>query len=92
MSIALFKPLESAGEGEVVWGVLVQTIVEEDEQAELIAAGWFASAAEALDAVELAKLEKDNAALQAQIVEEQAKLDGRTKAARDLKAKQGDAQ
>jgi hypothetical protein len=93
MSIALFKPLESAaGEGETVWGTLAQKVIDEAEQADHIAAGWFGSAAEALDAAELAKLEKENAALQAQIADEQAKLDGRTKAARELKAKQGDAQ
>lgn len=93
MSIALFKPLESAnGEGIAVWGVLAQTVVDESEQDAHIAAGWFGSATEALDAAELAKLEKDNAALQAQIADEQAKLDGRSKAARELKAKQGGAQ
>lgn len=88
MTIALFKPLESAAdEGDLVWGKLKQKVVEEFEHAEHIAAGWFGSADDALEAAELAKLERENAALQAQIVEEQAKLDGRTKAARELKSK-----
>jgi hypothetical protein len=93
MSIALFKPLESAdGEGETVWGSVSQKVIDEAELDAHVAAGWLTSALEAVEAVELAKLEKENAALQAQIADEQAKLDGRTKAARELKAKQGDAQ
>jgi hypothetical protein len=89
MSIAVFKPLESAlDEGELVWGKLKQKVVDEAEHDAHIAAGWFGSAAEALDAADLAKLESENAALSAQIADEQAKLDGRTKAARELKAKQ----
>jgi hypothetical protein len=94
MSIALFKPLDSVVDFDpstmsIVWGSLVQIVVEGEDG---VPADWFTSAAEALDAAELAKIEKENAALQAQIADEQAKLDGRTKAARDLKAKQGDAQ
>jgi hypothetical protein len=92
MSIAVFKPLEHAlDEGELVWGSLKQKVIDESEHDAHIFAGWFGSAGEALDAAELVKIEKENAALQAQIVEEQAKLDGRTKAARDLKAKLGEA-
>lgn len=88
MSIALFKPLENAaGEGEKVWNTLAQKVVDETEHEQHIASGWFASAQEALDAADLAKLEKENAALQAQIADEQVKLDGRTKAAKELKAK-----
>jgi hypothetical protein len=87
MSIAVFKPLEDAGEGEKVWGKLAQKVVDETEHDQHIASGWFASAQEALDAADLAKLEKENAALQAQIADEQVKLDGRTKAAKELKAK-----
>jgi hypothetical protein len=91
MSIAVFKPLEHAlDEGELVWGSLKQKVVDESEHDAHIFAGWFATAGEALEAAELARLEKENAALEAQIVEEQAKLDGRTKAARELKAKLGE--
>lgn len=93
MSIAVFKPLEdAAGEGELVWGKLRQKVVDETEHEQHIASGWFASAQEALDAADLAKLEKENAALQAQIADEQVKLDGRTKAAKELKAKLGSAE
>jgi hypothetical protein len=88
MSIAIFKPLEAAGEeGETVWGKLKQKIVSEAELAEHTAAGWVTEASEAMKAAELAKLEKENAALEAQIAAEQTKLDGRTKAAKELKAK-----
>lgn len=93
MSIAVFKPLEdAAGEGETVWGKLAQKVVDDSDQEAHVAAGWFASAQEALDAADLAKLEKENAALQAQIADEQVKLDGRTKAAKELKAKLGSAE
>jgi hypothetical protein len=71
MTIAIFKPIADAlGEGEVVWGKLVQKVVDEIEHAEHIAAGWFTSAHEALEAAD---------------VKPEEKVDGRTKAARDAK-------
>ena len=70
MTIAIFKPIADAlGEGELVWGKLRQKVVDEIEHAEHIAAGWFTSAHEALEAAE----------------KPEEKVDGRTKAARDAK-------
>lgn len=87
MTVALFKSVLHTTEGETVWTNLRQKVVEAAEAPAHIAEGWFADAKEALDAHELAKMEADNAKLEAQIAAEQVKLDGRTKAAKDLKAK-----
>jgi hypothetical protein len=81
MTIAVFKP------GGTIWGALEQKVIDMVELPAHVAEGWFDSAKDALDASDLAKMEKDNAALAIQIADEQVKLDGRTKAARDLKAK-----
>lgn len=81
MTIAVFKP------GGDVWGKLEQKVIDMAELPGHIAEGWFEKAGDALDAHDLAKLEAENVALEAQIAAEQVKLDGRTKAARDLKAK-----
>lgn len=83
MTIAVFKP------GGEVWGKLEQKVIDMAELPGHIAEGWFEKAQDALDAHDLAKLEAENVALEAQIAAEQAKLDGRTKAAKDLKAKSG---
>jgi hypothetical protein len=87
MLVALFKSLLHTAEGDTVWGKLKQKVVDAAEAPAHVAEGWYESAAEALEAHELAVLEKENETLQAQITAEQAKLDGRTKAAREAKAK-----
>lgn len=87
MSIALFKSILHTDEGEAVWGKIRQKVVDAVEAPAHVAEGWYESAAEALEAHELAVAEKENETLQAQITAEQAKLDGRTKAAKELKAK-----
>lgn len=87
MTVALFKSVLKTDEGDTVWDKLKQKIVDAAEAPAHIADGWYQDAAEALEAHELAKLEADNAKLEANIAAEQAKLDGRTKAARELKAK-----
>jgi hypothetical protein len=87
MSIALFKSILHTDEGETVWGKIRQKVVDAIEAPAHVAEGWYESAAEALEAHELAVLETENAKLQDQITAEQAKLDGRTKAAREAKAK-----
>jgi hypothetical protein len=87
MTVALFQSVLKTNEGETVWGSLKQKVVDAAEAPAHIAEGWFESAQDALDAHELASLEADNAKLEAKIAEEQVKLDGRSKAARDLKAK-----
>ena len=89
MLVALFKSLLHTTEGDTVWGKLKQKVVDAAEAPAHVAEGWCESAAEALEAHELAVAEKENEALQAQITAEQAKLDGRTKAAKELKAKLG---
>lgn len=89
MSIAIFKSVLNATEGETVWGKLRQKIVDAAEAPVHLAEGWYNSAAEALEAHELAVLEAENVKLQEQITAEQTKLDGRTKAAKELKAKLG---
>lgn len=86
MTIAVFKP------GGDVWGKLEQKVIDMAELPGHIAEGWFEKAQDALDAHDLAKLEAENAKLAAQIADEQVKLDGRTKAARDLKAKSGNVE
>lgn len=87
MSIAIFKPLEAAGEeGETVWGKLKQKVIDDVELSEHKVAGWFMDANEALTAADTAQVEKENAALQAQINDAQEKLDGRTKAGKAAKA------
>lgn len=91
MTVALFNSVLKTDEGDTVWGKLKQIVVEGAEAPERIAQGWYKDAAEALDAHELTKLEADNAKLEASIAAEQVKLDGRTKAAKDLKAKQDPA-
>lgn len=88
MTVALFKSVLKTDEGDTVWDKLKQVVVDAAEAPAHIADGWYQDAAEALEAHELAKLEADNAKLEANIAAEQAKLDGRTKAARGLKAKQ----
>lgn len=90
LMVALFKSLLHTPEGETVWGKLKQKVVDASETPAHVAEGWYESAAEALEAHELAVLEKGNETLQAQITAEQAKLDGRTKAAREAKAKAAD--
>lgn len=87
MTVALFQSVLKTNEGETVWGSLKQKVVDAAEAPAHIAEGWFESAQDALDAHELASLEAENAKLEAKIAEEQVKLDGRSKAARDLKAK-----
>ncbi|TCK87349.1 hypothetical protein B0G74_7888 [Paraburkholderia sp. BL9I2N2] len=87
MLVALFKSALATTEGESVWGKLRQKVVETAEAPAHVAEGWYESAAEALEAHELAVMEAENAKLQEQIAAEQTKLDGRTKAARQLKAK-----
>lgn len=89
MSVALFQSVLKTNEGETVWGSLKQKIVEDAEVPEHLAAGWLQSARKAIEEHELAKLETSNAALEAQIAAEQVKLDGRTAAAKALKAKSG---
>lgn len=86
LMVALFKSLLHTAEGDTVWGKLKQKVVDAAESPAHVAEGWYESAAEALEAHELAVLEKENETLQAQITAEQAKLDGRTKAAREAKA------
>jgi hypothetical protein len=81
MTIAVFKP------GGDIWGKLSQKVIDMAELPGHIAEGWFEKAGDALDAHDLAQMEAENVKLEAQIVAEQAVLDGRTKAARDLKAK-----
>jgi hypothetical protein len=81
MTIAVFKP------GGTIWGALEQKVIDMAELPAHVAEGWFDSAKDALDASDLAKMEMDNAAAAAMIADEQVRLDGRTKAARDLKAK-----
>lgn len=87
MSIALFKSLLHTTEGDTVWGKLRQKVVDAAEAPAHLAEGWYNDAAEALEAHELAVLEAENAKLQEQIAAEQTKLDGRTKAAKEMKAK-----
>lgn len=87
MSVALFQSVLKTNEGETVWGSLKQKVVEAAEAPSHIAEGWFASAQDALDAHDLAKMEAENAKLAEQIAAEQVKLDGRTSAAKALKAK-----
>jgi hypothetical protein len=87
MLVALFKSVLHTTEGDTVWGKLKQKVVETAEAPAHVAEGWYESAAEALEAHELAVLEAENAKLEAQIAAEQTKLDGRTKAAKELKAK-----
>lgn len=88
MSIAVFKPIEDViEEGEKVWGKLFQKVISRDELAAHKDAGWIESAADVIEAHDLAKMEAENAKLAEQIAAEQVKLDGRTKAAKDLKAK-----
>lgn len=87
MSIAIFKSILTTDEGETVWDKLKQKVIDAAEAPAHLADGWFNSAAEALEAHELAVMEKENAALEAKIATEQTKLDGRTKAAKDLKSK-----
>lgn len=90
MSIAVFKPIEDViEEGEKVWGKLFQKVISRDELAAHKDAGWIESAADAIEAHDLKKMEAENAKLQEQIAAEQVRLDGRTKAAKDLKAKSG---
>jgi predicted RNA-binding protein len=91
MSIAIFTPIAgviaaSVEGGEKVWGKLVQKVVDEAELAEHVAAGWFTDASEAVIAADTAQTEAENAALQVQIADAQAKLDGRTKAGKAAKA------
>lgn len=87
MSIAVFTTITGAlGEGEKVWGKLIQKVVEEADVAAHTAEGWFTDANEALTAAETKTIEAENAALQTQIDDATKKLDGRTKAARDAKA------
>jgi hypothetical protein len=87
MSIAIFKPLDlAAGEGEKVWGKLVQRVIDESELEAYKSEGWFTDANEALTAADTAAVEAENVALQSQIDEATKKLDGRTKAAREAKA------
>lgn len=88
MTVALFKSVLLADEGDTVWDKLKQKVVDAAEAPAHLAEGWYTDAAEALEAHELAKLESDNAKLEANIAAEQVKLDGRTKAAKELKAKQ----
>lgn len=84
MSIALFKSLLHTTEGDTVWGKLKQKVVDAAEAPAHLAEGWYNDAAEAH---ELAVLEAENVKLQEQITAEQTKLDGRTKAAKEMKAK-----
>ena len=93
MSIALFKPLEAAaGEGEAVWSKIAQKVIHSDDVDAHVADGWLTSALEALEMAELMLLQKANQVLSNEVAEIQGKIDGRSKAARELKAKQGDAQ
>ena len=87
MLVALFKSVLHTTEGDTVWGKLRQKVVETAEAPAHVAEGWYESAAEALEAHDLAVLEKENETLQAQITAEQTKLDGRTKAAKEMKAR-----
>jgi hypothetical protein len=87
MTVALFQSMLKTNEGETVWGSLKQKIVEAAEAPAHITEGWFESAQDALDDHELTKMEGENAKLQEQIAAEQVKLDGRTSAAKALKAK-----
>ena len=86
MSIAIFKPfILAAQEGERVWEKLVQKVIEKDEVDAHVADGWHTDAATALEAANAAEVEQGNAALQAQIDDAKAKLDGRTKAGKAAK-------
>lgn len=87
MTVALFRSVLKTQEGETVWGSLKQKVAEAVEAPAHIAEGWFADAKEALADHEIATMENDNEKLAAQIESAQLKLDGRTKAAKDLKAK-----
>ena len=82
MSIAIFKPFAlAAKEGERVWEKLVQKVVEKDEVDAHVADGWHTDAATALEAANAAEVEKENAALQAQIDTAKATLAKRGKKA-----------
>lgn len=91
MTVALFQSVLKTNEGETVWGSLKQKVVEAAEVPAHLAEGWFADAKEALADHELATTEADNERLQAQIESAQLKLDGRTSAAKALKAKNAPA-
>lgn len=82
MTVAIFKPIILAvEEGERVWDKLVQKVVEKHEVDAHVADGWHTDAATALEAANAAEVEKDNAALQAQIDAAKTTLAKRTKKA-----------
>lgn len=87
MTVALFQSVLKTNEGETVWGSLKQKVVEAAEVPAHVAEGWLEDAKEALADHEIAEIEASNEKLAAQIQSEQLKLDGRTSAAKALKAK-----